>query len=59
MGEVVNIGKDIIARVTEYVNKNYKSYRGKELIIEETDTLFKIYIHKDAGPLFLGKAILN
>jgi len=59
MEEVENIGKDTIARVTEYVNKNYKSFKDKDLIIEEVDTCFRVYLHKDGGPLILGKGILN
>jgi len=59
MGEVVNIGKDTIEKVTEYVNKNYKEYKDKDLIIEEVETCFRIYLHKTGGPLILGKGILN
>ena len=50
-----NIRKQII----EYVYKNYKSYKDKQLIIKEYDNCFHILIHIDSSPLILGKTILN
>jgi hypothetical protein len=44
-------------QVTEYVYNNYKSYKDKELIIEEYDTCFLIKVNKDESPLVIGKGI--
>ena len=46
-------------RVTEYVYKNYKSYKEKQLIITELDNCFHIFKHEDGSPLILGKKIIN
>jgi hypothetical protein len=59
MKEVNEISQEIVTKVTEYVNKKYKSHRNKDLIIEETTNCFKIYLHKDGTPLFLGKGVLS
>jgi hypothetical protein len=55
------IDSKVEQKVIDYVTKNYKNTYGKckELIIEETDTLFKVLTHKDGSPLMLGKSILN
>ena len=45
-------------KVKEYVYNNYKSYKGKQLIIKEFESHFKIYKHEDGGPLILGKSII-
>tara|TARA_B100001778_G_scaffold136799_1_gene112580 strand:+ start:893 stop:1057 length:165 start_codon:yes stop_codon:yes gene_type:complete len=53
------MNEDIIKQVTEYVYKNYKSYKNKQLIIKEFDNFFRICRHKDESPLILGKTIIN
>ena len=45
--------------VTEYVYKNYKSYKDKQLIIREKNNCFHIVTHEDSSPLILGKKIIN
>ena len=45
--------------ITEYVYKNYKTYRDKQLIINEFDKCYHILLHKDASPLILSKGILK
>ena len=45
--------------ITEYVYKNYKSYKNKQLIIREKGNCFHIVAHEDASPLILGKGIIN
>ncbi len=45
--------------ITEYVYKNYKSYKDKQLIIREYDKCFHILKHEDGSPLILGKGIIN
>jgi len=50
---------ETIQQVTEYVYKNYASYKDKQLFIKETDNCFHVSKHPDASPLILGKAILN
>ena len=47
------------SQVIEYVYNNYKSYKGKELIVEEFDNWFRIKINKDESPLILGKGIIK
>ena len=41
--------------VIEYVYNNYKSYKDKELIVEEFDNFFRIKSNEDESPLILGK----
>ena len=53
------ISKDIIKLIEEYVYKNYKSYKDKQLIIREYDNCFHVLIHQDGSPLILGKKILE
>ena len=50
---------NIKQQITEYVYKNYKSYKDKQLIIKELDNCFHILIHEDSSPLILGKKIIN
>ena len=45
-------------KVKQYVEKNYKSYQGKILIIEEHDSFFTVKSNKDESPLILSKEIL-
>lgn len=53
------MNNDVVDQVKEYVYTNYKSYVGKELIIKDMDSHFRIYVHKDGSPLILSKTILN
>ena len=46
-------------QITEYVYKNYKSYKDKQLIIREYDKYFHVLKHEDGSPLILGKSIIN
>tara|TARA_Y100000389_G_scaffold144427_1_gene142804 strand:+ start:605 stop:769 length:165 start_codon:yes stop_codon:yes gene_type:complete len=50
---------NIKQQITEYVYKNYKTYKDKQLIIKELDNCFHILIHEDSSPLILGKGIIN
>lgn len=51
--------KEIEKRVTDYAQKNYKMFAGKELIVTEGENCFYVSDHKDGSPLILGKSILN
>lgn len=51
--------QELEAKVQAYVYQKYKSYEGKNLIIKDKGSHFEIFKHKDGGPLFLGKEILN
>ena len=53
------MNEETIKKITEYVYKNYKLYKDKELIIREYNTCFHILKHKDSSPLILGKGIVN
>ena len=53
------MNEETIKKITEYVYKNYKSYKNKELIVEEFSNCFHIKINKDESPLILGKGIIN
>jgi len=53
------MNEETIKQVTEYVYKNYKSYKNKQLIIKEFDNCFHVLIHEDSSPLILGKKIIN
>ena len=46
-------------QIIEYVYKNYKSYKDKQLIIREKNNCFHIVTHEDSSPLILGKKIIN
>ena len=48
----------ILNQVIEYVNKNYKWLKNKQLIIKEFDNHFKISDNEDSSPLILGRKIL-
>ena len=50
---------NIKQQITEYVYKNYKSYKDKQLIIREKNNCFHIVTHEDSSPLILGKKIIN
>ena len=51
------MSEDIIQQVTEYVYKNYKTYKDMNLIITDHGNCFHVLKHKDASPLILGKGI--
>ena len=51
--------EDTIKQITEYVYKNYKKYKNKQLIIRERSNCFHVFIHKDGSPLILGKGIIK
>jgi len=53
------MNEETIKQVTEYVYKNYKLYKDKQLIIREFDNCFHILKHEDSSPLILGKKITN
>jgi len=53
------MSEDTKIKITEYVYKNYKSYKNKQLIIRELDNCFHILKHEDGSPLILGKKIIN
>ena len=53
------MNEETIKKITEYVYKNYKSYKNKQLIIKEFDNCFHVLIHEDSSPLILGKKIIN
>jgi len=46
-------------QITEYVYKNYKQYKDKQLIIRELDNCFHVLKHEDSSPLILGKTIIK
>ena len=48
-----------IKKITEYVYKNYKWLKNKQLIIKEKKNCFHVTAHEDASPLILGKSIIN
>lgn len=49
------MNEEIKKLVIEYVYNNYKSYKDKELIVEEFDNFFRIKSNEDESPLILGK----
>ena len=53
------MNEDTIQQITEYVYKNYKSYKNKQLIIKERSNCFHVCKHEDESPLILGKKIIN
>ena len=53
------ISPETEAKVNAYVQKNYKQYEGKKLIINELENCFTITAHKDGSPLILGKGVAN
>ena len=53
------MSEETIQQITEYVYKNYKWLKNKQLIIREYDSCFHILKHKDDSPLILGKKIIN
>jgi len=53
------MNEETTKQVTEYVYKNYKLYKNKQLIIKEFNSCFHVLIHEDSSPLILGKKIIN
>jgi hypothetical protein len=53
------INQDVIDSVTDYVYKNYKTYKDKQLIIRDFGNHFRVLKHKDGSPLILGKSIIE
>ena len=53
------MNEEITKQITEYVYKNYKLYKNKQLINKEFDNYFHVLIHEDSSPLILGKKIIN
>lgn len=51
--------KVIAQKVSDYAQKNYKMFEGKELIVKEGENCFYVSDNKDGSPLILGKTILN
>jgi|TARA_B110000977_G_scaffold28363_1_gene36329 hypothetical protein len=53
------MNEEIKNQVKEYVYNNYKSYKDKQLTINEFDNCFRVLKHEDGSPLILGKTIIN
>lgn len=53
------MNKEVTEQVKEYVYKNYRAYKNRELMITEHTNHFSVRRHKDEAPLVLGKTILN
>ena len=53
------MSEDTKQLIKEYVYKNYKSYKDKQLTISEFDKCYHVLTHKDASPLILGKGIIK
>jgi len=53
------MSKDTTQLVEDYVYKNYKTYKDKQLIIKELDNHFRVLKHKDGSPLILSKEVIN
>ena len=53
------MNEETIQQITEYVYKNYKWLKNKQLIIKEKKNCFHVTAHEDASPLILGKKIIN
>ena len=59
MSENVIPDKETVQLIEEYVYKNYKSYKGKELIIRDFGNHYRVLKHITGSPLILGKGIVN
>tara|TARA_R110000796_G_scaffold10183_1_gene34038 strand:+ start:185 stop:346 length:162 start_codon:yes stop_codon:yes gene_type:complete len=53
------MNKDTTQLIEEYVYKNYKSYKGKELVIRDFGSHYRIYKHETGSPLILSKEIIK
>ncbi len=49
--------EETISKITDYIYKNYPSYKGIQLIIREKSNCFQVSKHEDGSPLILGKKI--
>ena len=47
-----------IDAIKEYVYKNYKMYKNKDLIVTEHDNHYSVREHRDGSPLVLSKDIV-
>jgi len=54
----IDVSPEVAEKVTEYVYKNYKTYKDKPLIIRDRSSHFTVLKHINGGPLFLGKKII-
>ena len=59
MSEEIKVSEENIKIITEYVYKNYKTYKDKPLTIRESGNCFHILKHEDGSPLILGKGIVK
>ena len=59
MSENVITDKETVQLIEEYVYKNYKSYKGKELIIRDFGNHYRVLKHITGSPLILGKGIIK
>mgnify|MGYP003130728124 CR=1 FL=1 len=53
------MNEETTKKITDYVYKNYKTLKDKQLTIKEKENCFHVLVHKDASPLILGKGILK
>ena len=51
--------EEITNQITEYVYKNYRWLKNKNLVIREKKNCFHISAHEDASPLILGKKMFT
>lgn len=54
----VEVSDDIKNKLTEYVYKNYASYKDKTLIIRDKGTHYTIMNNPTGGYLFLSKTVV-
>ena len=59
MSENVITDKETVQLIEEYIYKNYKSYKGKVLIIRDFGNHYRVLKHITGSPLILGKGIVN
>jgi hypothetical protein len=52
------MNNEVTEQVKEYVYKNYRAYKNRELMIVEHENHFSIRSNKDGAPLVLGKSII-
>lgn len=52
------VSDDIKNKLTEYVYKNYESYKNKNLIIRDKGTHYTIMNNPTGGYLFLSKDVV-
>ena len=54
-----DIDPETLKKIREYVYKNYKSYKDKNLIIKEYKSCYTVLKHPTGSPLILGKGIVK